>query len=221
MNQKTIETAFEELAALAISPDAGTQLSRVSLSAGKHEKVLHHTFAHLLSNKLKGTETLDCETAVPGMGAKAVDITIADDKGVQVAIEVKAPMTNHDGVRSKTRKPEHLLNDCSKLRQMQQDGGSEGFELVGLIETYGLTSSGQVEPAAGRSIRTYETEVSKRYRIKWPTRYDYKPVHGRAEVERVLMSEGMRQVGGWKRCPLPSLRKNASSYLDLALFRLT
>jgi len=218
--KKTIVTAAFKALTVLVSSEKGSELSHVALSAKRHEKVLQNAFAALMSERLDDGESLTLEYLVPNMSRKAVDIAILGPSGAIAAVEVKAPMTNHDGVKSKTRKLEHFPNDATKLRQMKSQGTALTFELVGLFESYGINQGGNVEPPHGRTIKEYESQVSKRYRIKWPTRHDYRPAVGRAEVDRALVEEGFTRMRGWTRCQLPSVKRNAASYLDLALYEV-
>jgi hypothetical protein len=219
MNQSDFIKAFDELTSFASDPDTGKELSRVALTGGTHEKVLQDTFVALLSGRATGSESVQREVSGVGTSGR-VDIAIMDRGKVLGVVEVKAPMTNHDGVRNKTRKPEHLPKDCERLHEARRSGVPLTYELVGLIEAYGLNSKGQPEPPGVRAIRAYEADISKKYRIKWPTRHDYRPAHGRQEVDDALLSRGLKTVRGWSRCQLPSMRKNSATYLDLALFQL-
>ena len=160
-----------------------------------------------------------CEHPVSGMPNDRWDIAVLSGSDVIGIIEIKAPMTNHDGIRHKTNRAQGLPRDVEKLR-IARLNGIQAMEVFALFEVYGLTSDGEPEPAFGRTIRAYERDINRDYGIKWPTRHDYSPQKGRQQVEDACIEQGLNLIRDWQRTKLSPSISNVAAYIDLGCFAL-
>jgi hypothetical protein len=213
----SFESAFREFVASS-QIDQGGILFQVAMNGKKHEERITDRYEQALMKNLDGGLRVYREYR---RSIYKHDLVVTDSSGnLRVVLEAKCPMTNHDGVRNKTRKPEHLPKDASAVRSAMGDGAVLGYELVVLIECYGLGTDGQPEPANGRSIMQYEKDARKKFGIQWQTRYDYSYVKGREEVSNVMKDLGLAHIKAWKRfrLPQPSGKRDVEAFLDCALF---
>ena len=202
--------------------DPEEKLLEAAINGGEHEYRIQEAFCHNLDSTLSSdysafvNRSVKIEKYIP-------DILIGDSRDELIGlIEVKSPMTNHNGVKDKTEdkkgKPGHLRKDSQSLAAGIRQGALYAFELVTLIEVYG--GIGGTESHHGKSITSYEKYIREKFGIRWPTRYDYTCEGGRAEVNSTLYSLVLKRVKGWVRIALPLKTPNIQAYLDCGLFRL-
>lgn len=206
--------AFMRFVSLSQTSPYRERLCSVAVQALRHEKEVENLFRVAIEEQYPEVRV---ESQYP-MDSFVGDLRILSNGTWLASVEVKAPMTNHDGVKNKTRKKEHLPKDVGCLECALGHGSASGFEFVALLESYGLDSSGKVIPANARSIRQYEAEIGAEYGIKWPTRHDYLHSSGEEEVCSQAAGLGLRKIQGWKRVPLHKEGTRIGAFVDAALF---
>lgn len=211
-----VKNAFTVFMQDLTAPLLGSQIFSVAIKGLTHEDTVKRTFAERSKVQLGIDWQVICEF---GSGGYIHDI-VGLSKNRKFVIEVKSPMTNHDGVRNKTRNPKHLPKDCSALQKALSDGAIGAYEIVSLIECYGLDKNGDRRPSDGLSIINYERAIKAEYGIKWPTRHDYQPNDGESEVDEILRGLGMTRIAGWRRERLPIPRADICAFIDVALFKM-
>ena len=127
-------------------------------------------FDQALRQTVRGGLEVHREFRLSG-GIGICDVAVLDGDRLAGVIEIKAPMTDRNGVKHKTRRPQGLPEDAKKLRATRSTG-AEAIEMFAIFEVYGLTAGGQPEPPLGRSITQYERDIKGEFDIKWPTRHD-------------------------------------------------
>ncbi len=153
------------------------------------------------------------------------DIVVRFDAGEEVVIEVKTPFTNHDGIRSKTRKPEQLPKDVSALHAALKDGVTAVYSLVAPIGCYPVDTNGEMIVLNRSSVLKNERVVKERFRIQWPTRMDYNG-NGKSEVDRAMSQLAddrilrSKRIKGWTHIDLPKPRRDLHSFIDCALYKI-
>lgn len=187
----------------------------VAVNAREQELRVQDSFRDAISVMLGNTFRVEPEYPVPGTSGKW-DIAVLNSQEVIGVVEIKAPMTNQDGIRHKIRR---VSQDVDKLRVARRDG-AEAIQMFAIFEVYGVSSDGDPEPASGRSIRQYEEDIGRDYGIKWPTRHDYSPREGRQEVEDACSGHGLRLMSPWQRISLSPGTSNIAAYIDCGVFIL-
>lgn len=193
-------------------------LFKFAVKALTHESKVQEALHETLTGSIGHRFRIVREYQIPGSSGR-LDIAVLEDDGLIGAIEIKAPMTNHDGIRHKTRRAQGLSRDVEKLRRAKSMG-ADAIEVFAIFEVYGLVSDGAPEPSSGRSIRQYEKDIRRSYGIKWPTRHDYIPHEGRQEVETACATYGLHIVSSWNRVDLSPIGTNISAYVDLGVFEM-
>ena len=194
---------------------------------GRHEKAISDHFCDALNEQeLDGASAV--REATIGSHAYKYDILVRRTSEIFMAIEVKTPFTNHDGIRHKTRRnSDYLPKDMDSLKAALKDGVTAAYALVTPIGCYPADSNGEMI-RLDTSIRKNETAVKAQYGITWPTRHDYEtnPSNGKPEVDlamRELADErGLKvvQLKGWAKVLLPSPKPNICTFLDCALYKV-
>ena len=214
-----VTSALKSLAdSIRLSPARRDVFFEVAVKALKQEARVQEGLHETLTGCLGQSFRVLCEHEIPGVSGR-VDIAVLEDDRLIGAVEIKAPMTNHDGIRHKTIRRQGLPKDVEKLRGAMSNGAA-AIEIFALFEVYGLASDGASEPPLGRSIQQYEKDIKNSFGIKWPTRHDYAPLHGRQKVESACESHGLHLVSPWLRVDLSTIGSNISACIDLAVFEM-
>ena len=156
------------------------------------------------------------------------DILVLQHSETVAVVEVKTPFTNHDGIRNKTRKPEHLPKDMDALKAALEGGVDVAYSLVTPIGCYPVDSQGEMIILNANSIMGNEKEVKAKHKIQWPTRPDYETSNenGKQEVDRAVTDLAgersliVRRIKGWNRVDLPNPRSRVHAFMDFALYRV-
>lgn len=210
--------AFRRFTEVATESDSGSELFKVAFHGGTHEATITNIFTDLLRTEIPPDIDIFRNK---GLGYSYVhDIVLKIGQETLAVVEAKAPFTNHDGVRNKSKKDEHLPKDHAALRIALEHGASAVFEFVVLIECYAIDSHGNAVVLDGRSLKGNEQKLKSKFKMQWPTRFDYSASSGEQQVDSTLRGFGMVKAMGWDRIQLPSTRKHISAYLDCALYSL-
>ena len=228
MNTKDIDNhvvgAFDELVRKAASSHL---LGEIAMQPnGRHERAIVDQFCHALNvQPIEGAMAFREESL--GGNRFKYDILVRGASGPVVAVEVKTPFTNHDGIRHKTRRPQGLPKDMDSLLAAVDYGAFAGYALITPIGCYPIDSDGtmvKLHQAIGRN----EKAVKEAYGIQWPTRHDYETSanNGRQEVDRAMRDLArerkllVTQLKGWTSVELPSPKPDIRAFLDCALYKV-
>ena len=215
-----VTTSFARLVDQVTQRGLGERLFAVAAKGKHHEDTVRDAFAEALATTTsEAPAILRNKKSMPWAPQYRPDISVLREGRMTAVVEVKCPMTNHDGISNKTEKPEHLKKDAASLVAGLRGGARGAYELVGLFEAYGLVD-GRPVPPDGRRIGAYEAFVKSEFRIQWPTLHNYSHKAGEAKVDETLQGLGLRRIRGWRRMPLPGTRNDVSAFLDLGLFKV-
>ena len=138
--------SFDEFNEATNDEPLGSDLFRIAVNAKQHEDTIRDKFAAILKGNAEPGFHVSTERSVVSGRTFIHDIVVTTKSDLIAVVEVKSPMTNHDGVRNKTRKPEHLPKDSNALRTALRHGAAGAYEFVTLIECYGLGADGKRMP---------------------------------------------------------------------------
>ncbi len=194
---------------------------------GRHERTVSDRFRNCLDGQGLG-DMLPEETRNYTGQTYRHDIVAMQGSEVVAVVEVKTPFTNHDGIRNKTGKPEHLPKDMDALKAALCGGATTAYALVTPIGCYPVDSNGGMIVLNPNSIRNNEKEVKTKYMIQWPTRPDYEnsTKHGKCEVDRAIAdlaterNLSVRRIKGWNHVELPNPHDGVNVFIDCALYKV-
>ncbi len=219
-----VVNAFDELVRKAASSHL---LGEIAMQPnGRHERTIADHFCSALNlHPLEGTMAFREESL--GGNRFKYDILVRGATGPLIAVEVKTPFTNHDGIRHKTRRPQGLPKDMDSLMAAMVEGAAAGYTLITPIGCYPINSSGNVV-ILHRAIGRNEKAIKEEYGIQWPTRHDYETsdTNGRQEVDRAMKELArerrldVTQIKGWTNVELPSPKPDIRAFLDCALYKV-
>ena len=129
-------------------------LFNVAVNAGEQEPREQQFSGQAIRHSIRDGFKVRREFRLPG-GSGTCDVAVLDDNRLAGGIEIKAPMTNHDGIRNKTRRRQGLPEDARELR-VTRATGAEAAEMFALFEVYGPSrrQTGAVCRQIDSSIRT-------------------------------------------------------------------
>lgn len=218
-------SAFEELVCWA---SGSSLLGQIAMQPnGRHEKTVSDQFCDAL-NEQELDEARAFREAGIGNQTYKYDILVRRASEILVAVEVKTPFTNRDGIRHKTRRnSKYLPKDMDSLKAALESGVMAAYELVTPIGCYPVDSDGEMIVLDSTIVRN-EAAAKTQYGIKWPTRHDYETnaSNGKPEVDlsmRELADErGLKviQLKGWEKVLLSSPKPSIRTFLDCALYKV-
>ena len=218
-------SAFDELVCGA---SGSSLLGEIAMQPnGRHERTISDYFRDALNEQELDGATAFREEPIGDL-AYQYDILVRRVSEMLMAVEVKTPFTNHDGIRHKTRRNSvYLPKDMDSLKAALESGVMAAYELVTPIGCYPMDSDGEMI-VLERAIGKNEAAVKTLYGIKWPTRHDYETnaSNGKPEVDlsmRELADErGLKviQLKGWEKVLLPSPKPSIRTFLDCALYKV-
>lgn len=215
-----VSEAFEDLVNWA---KASSLLGEIAMRPnGRHEYTIANEFCGLLRKRKWNDAILRREYS---QGNRRHDIVAKRNSRMDMVIEVKTPFTNHDGIRSKTRKNEHLPKDMDSLKTALDSGAANAYALITPIGCYPVDArEGMIVRDFG-SLTKNEEAIKREFGIQWPTRRDYETT-GKEEVENamtVLAAERslkVKRIKGWTKVKLPSPRPGICAFIDCALYKV-
>ncbi len=222
---RTICVAFDNLIQWA---EDSALLSEIAAQPnGRQERTVSNHFRNFLYEQGLG-DVLHEETRNYAGQNYRHDIVAMQNSEVVTVVEVKTPFTNHDGIRNKTRKSEHLPKDMDALKAALCSGATTAYDLVTPIGCYPVDSNGRMIVLNPNSIRSNEKEVKVKYKIQWPTRpdYEFSREHGKRQVDRAIVdlagerNLNVRRIRGWQRVDLPNPRPDVNAFVDCALYKV-
>ena len=220
---RQVSEAFEDLISWAKS---SSLMGKIAMQPrGRHERTIADEFCRLLQRQEWGEATFSREH---GDGTRRYDIVAIGKSGIEIVIEVKTPFTNHDGIRNKTRKCEHLPKDMESLKAALDGGASIAYSLITPVGCYPVDDRGRMVIRDTSSIRKNEDAIKSEFRIQWPTRRDYdtSSKHGRQEVERAMLELARdrdlkaRPIKDWVKVELPSPHPSIRAFIDCTLYKV-
>ena len=220
---RRVSEAFEDLINWAKS---SRLIGKIAMQPrGQHERTIADEYCRLLQTQVWGEAVLHREYS---QGTRRYDIVAAGTSGIDMVIEVKTPFTNHDGIRNKTRKSEHLPKDMDSLRAALDTGASGAYALITPIGCYPVDANEEMIVRDYSSIRGNEKTIKREFGLQWPTRRDYEnsSAHGRPEVERAMLELARecnleaRQIKEWIKVVLPSPRSGILAFMDCTLYKV-
>ena len=189
---------------------------------GRHERTIEGEFLRLLSEREWPGAALQSQHQEGGYKR---DIVAHQDSKMALAVEIKTPFTNHDGINNKTRKKEHLPKDMDSLKAALDAGAVRAYYLVTPIGCYPVDRQGEMIVLDSGNVRKNEEAVNREFQIQWPTRQDYEST-GKPEVERAMQAVAgtrlieARKVKDWVKVELPNPQTGINAFLDCALYRI-
>ena len=217
--------AFDEL---IYEASHSSLLGEIAMQPNRgHEGAIEALFRSTLQAKFGKDITVPSDQKGEIYG-KRHDIIVMNGSKVIAKMEIKAPFTNKDGIRSKTRrKSTSLPKDMDSLKAALEDGVIGAYELVTPIGCFPVDSSGEMI-VLKKAIGKNEDAIKAQYGIKWPTRPDYETnvSHGKQKVdiamEELAIERGLRvtRLKDWQKALLPSPQPNIRTFLDCALYKV-
>ena len=186
---KWVRSAFEDFVENSLNCHNWTWFYRFAVNGGGQEIIASGAFYDSLDRHSDSDTSVLMEYRQDyGEGkARQHDIVARRDSETVVVVEVKAPFTNHDGIRFHTGKTGTFKKDCGVLEVALNGGVIAAYELVVLYECYPLDDNGGVIILDRYGIKRNEECIRGQYGIKWATRPDYDPVAGEQEVTQALI----------------------------------
>ena len=217
---RRVSEAFDRLVVWARESQT---LGKIAMQPERHhERAISDAFCRLLGEERWEGATIHPEHS---QGSYRRDILVYQGSRAVLAVEVKTPFTNHDGIINKTRNKEHLAKDMDSLKAALDGRAVRAYYLITPIGCYPMDESGDMILLHPNSVTKNERAVKQRFNIRWPTRADYEST-GKPEVERAMKVEAdargleARKVKGWIKVELPSPQLGIYTFLDCALYKI-
>jgi len=122
-----------------------------------------------------------------------------DTRKVDVAIEMKAPWTNQDGIKHKMDRAEGISKDIRTLKSYAMDGTPIGIEVMLLVELFLKHEFDLYVPNARMRAGDFERLSVQLWEMKYPTRQDYDPARSQAFIDGHPVMIPLTSLTRWNR----------------------
>ena len=198
MRIKRVKEAIGRFHALmSYEPHKSLMLSAIT-SGGGGEWILQLLLQMAFEDVVGDTHFVRREFGPQKLDIACID---CDTRGVDVAIEVKAPFTNRGGINSKItdRKNTGIAKDIESLRTYVDAGASLGLEIVLVVE---LFMKGEDNLYAGGQTMTrkkFENLARELWEMKYPTLQDYDPRKCQSDIDAHPVMTSLKPLTDWNR----------------------